>query len=217
MIRKTKAIEKIEARMEDVEPGSLRYETLDCAKKFKIYWIELGRYLYTIWKDKHYRAWGYISFETYCVKEIGIKHTTASKLLKSYCFLEREEPHFLRQDFLSRHRPSDMPSYESVNLLRLAKANKGITESDYKRIRESAIDKGKEPSEVRQVIRSVVERAQDKDPEEVYRNRCTSNIRRLITLIKQVSREAEHAGMLRKVTINDLARLVSKLESEISK
>ena len=77
-------------------------------------------------------------------KEIGIKHTTASKLLKSYCFLEREEPQFLKQDFLSRNRPADMPSYESVNLLRLAKANKEITESDYKRIRESTLDKGKE-------------------------------------------------------------------------
>src|SRR3989338_8674077 len=77
-----------------VEAGkeSLRQKTQEAAKRHKASWIELGQFLLTIHKDKLYKEWGYLVFETYCKKELGIKETTAAKLLKSYSFLEKEEP-----------------------------------------------------------------------------------------------------------------------------
>ena len=80
--------------MEDMDKNSLRYQTLQSARRFKSSWIELGQYLQTVWREKHYKNWGYMSFESYCAKEIAIKNSTALKLLRSYYFLEREEPVF---------------------------------------------------------------------------------------------------------------------------
>lgn len=215
MIKKTRAIEQIEKHMDGLDQGSLRYEVLACAKQFKTYWIELGRCLCTIWKDKLYKEWGYISFEAYCAKEIGIKHTTASKLLKSYYFLEREEPEFLKPEYVEAHRPNDLPSLEAVNLLRLAKANKKLDESDYRTLRAKALERPHDVSEVRQALRSFVENAGD--PEELHRRRRLTSLKRLITLLRQVTKEAEFADMLPKSVLNEAARLVEKIEAEIER
>ena len=65
------------------------------------------------------------------------------------------------------------------------------------------------------MIRGIVDQANDVDPDELYQRRCTSNIKRLVTLIKQVSKEAEHANMLPKSLLRDLERVVDKLETQI--
>ena len=84
--KKTKSIEKIERKMEEVSRDSLRYQVLKSAKAFKTSWIELGQMLYTVWKDKSYKEWGYSGFDAYTSKEIGIRGQTSFKLLKSYSF-----------------------------------------------------------------------------------------------------------------------------------
>src|SRR5487761_2441298 len=89
--QKTKSIHNLEERMGHLEPESLRYQVLDAAKSFKSSWIQLGQFLFTVYKDKLYRDWAYQTFEAYCAKEIGIRQNTAIKLLKSYSFLEKEE------------------------------------------------------------------------------------------------------------------------------
>ena len=147
---KTKAITHIEGKMEELsEEGSLRFKTLQSARRFKTSWIELGQYLQTVWKDKIYREWGYTSFESYCNKEIAIKHSTALKLLRSYYFLEREEPSFLQSKLVDSGKVVKLPSYDSVDILRLAKDRKGIHEEDYKTLRYRVLEEGEEPKEVR--------------------------------------------------------------------
>ncbi|MFH0840129.1 MAG: hypothetical protein V1883_03840, partial [Candidatus Omnitrophota bacterium] len=81
---RTKSIEKIEQKMQDMDENSLRYQILEKVKNFKISWISLGQALYSVWKDKLYKEWGYMTFEAYTAKEIGIKKQTAMKLLRSY-------------------------------------------------------------------------------------------------------------------------------------
>ena len=92
--------------MEGLEPGSFRYKVLDAAKGFKSSWIDLGQYLFSVYRDKSYREWGYLTFDAYCAKEIGIRQPTAMKLLKSYSFLEREEPSFLKREALDERQPN---------------------------------------------------------------------------------------------------------------
>ena len=94
----TKSLEGISSKMESIDKESIRYRILNSAKNFKTSWIDLGQSLYSVWKDKLYKEWGYMTFEAYTAKEIGIKKPTAIKLLKSYYFLEREEPAYLRKD-----------------------------------------------------------------------------------------------------------------------
>src|SRR4030042_972155 len=117
---KTRSLQEIEQRMQGVDQSSLRYKVLESVKNFKTSWIELGQALYSVWKDKLYKEWGYSTFEAYTAKEIGIKKTTAMKLLRSYYFLEKEEPAYLEKDYAEAGKVASIPSYDAVNVLRLA-------------------------------------------------------------------------------------------------
>ena len=168
-MQKTKSITRLEDRMGGLEPSSFRYRTLEAAKNFKSSWIELGQHLYTVYSDKLYRDWGYSVFETYCAKELGIRQMTAVKLLKSYSFLEKEEPEFLKQSVKEDRGPSRIPGYEAVNALRLAKVSGRLPEDDYEDLREEVLDGGSQDAEVKKKIRYVLKahaRAQPpKNPE----------------------------------------------------
>ena len=83
----TKSLQNIEEKMKGLDENSLRYHILESAKSFKTSWVELGRSLYSVWKDKLYKEWGYSTMDAYTGKEIGIRKQTAMKLLKSYYFL----------------------------------------------------------------------------------------------------------------------------------
>ena len=116
----TKSLSNIERRMDESSGDPIRRRMLECAKNFKTSWIDLGQSLYSVWKDKLYKDWGYMTFEAYTAKEIGIKKQTAMKLLKSYYFLEKEEPVMLDKERAEGASPAALPNYESVNVLRLA-------------------------------------------------------------------------------------------------
>lgn len=139
--------------MQSLSPETLRYRVLESAKNFKSSWIELGQYLYAVYKDKLYRDWNHGTFEAYCAKEIGIRQQTALKLLKSYYFLEKEEPDYLKKQTQDEGKPTEVPAFESVNALRLAKQSERISEKDYEKIREEVLEKGQEPVEVKKKIK----------------------------------------------------------------
>ena len=163
-----KSINRIEDRMGSVAPDSLRYKVLESAKQFKSSWVELGQYLVAVYKDKLFKDWGYSTFELYCAKEIGIKQQTAVKLLKSYMFLEKEEPEYLKARGEER-TPVELPSYESVNALRLAHQSERISEGDYEKVRADVLEKGNEPEEVRKKIKYYLKAAPEKQVPEADR------------------------------------------------
>jgi len=70
-LMKTRSIQRIEERMEGVSESTLRHKVLEDAKSFKTSWIRLGQSLYTVWRDRLYRDWGYSNFDVYAAKEIG--------------------------------------------------------------------------------------------------------------------------------------------------
>ncbi len=152
--QKSKSIHRIEEQMQSLPPESLRYRVLDSAKNFKTSWAQLGQSLYAVYKDKLYKDWGYGTFEAYCAKEIGIRQETAAKLLKSYYFLEKEEPAYLKEN---------IPSFEATNALRLAKQSSKISEKDYEKIREDVLDKGQEVAEVKKKIKYLLKTAPAKE------------------------------------------------------
>ena len=154
--QKSKSIQNLENRMGNLEPDSLRFKVLDAAKSFKSSWIELGQYLFTVYKDKLYRDWDYLTFEAYCSKEIGIRQNTALKLLKSYSFLEKEEPEFVRPETLSERKPDRIPSYEAVNTLRLAHENERVTENQYEDLRQDILEDVKEDAEIKKKVKYIL-------------------------------------------------------------
>ncbi|HNV86479.1 MAG TPA: hypothetical protein PKL97_05885 [Candidatus Omnitrophota bacterium] len=194
---------------------ALRNQAVDAAKRHKASWIELGRFLHSIYRDKHYREWGYLSFEAYCVKELSIKQVTASKLLKSYGFLEKEEPRLVSPQMVEKGAPKEFPDYEAVNLLRLAKENASLTPHDYAELREAVIQTGKEPKEVRAQVKQILAERDPKDPEEEKRARRNALVKRLISLLAAAKTESADGKLLPDYLLKQMTDLAVKLQAQI--
>ena len=214
---KSKSIRNLEQKMAQIEPGSLRYQVLEASKKFKLSWIELGQILYTVYRDKHFKEWGYLSFEAYCQAEVGIQKQTAGKLIHSYYFLEKDEPELLKgihADGLAG--PKNIPSLDAVNVLRLVAKNKELTEDDYKEFKKSVFEDGKDGKEVKKQVglrlRSLRE---GEDPQKARAQHRTSTLRRLYATLKTLEKEVNAANLVSDRTSKEIEKLLGYLESEI--
>ncbi len=213
---KSKSLQNLEERMKNMDTESLRYHILESAKNFKTSWVELGRALYTVWKDKMYKEWGYSSLDAFTAKEMGIKKQTAMKLLRSYYFLEKEEPRYLKPDFLQAQEASKVPSYESIDLLRMAKNKKILDQDDYANIKKEIFDDGFDTMQVRRDLTSLIRQRQELDPEEAHQKRKMATVKRLLTTLKSLKKEAELLKLLPAGLIKETASLISHIESEVS-
>ena len=196
--------------IKEVEKDELRDKTLEIARRHKASWIQLGQCLYTIYKDKLYKEWGYLTFEAYCAKEIGIRSATAKKLLHSYYFLEKEEPTLLQR--LSEDSPSKLPSAESVNILRLLKKRQEIPATQYQRFRTYALEQGKEAPQLRKEVRSFLEESQA-DPAAVRETRRKVTLKRMITTLKAMRLELGTSDFVPKKLLAEVEALTQKLEA----
>lgn len=212
----TKTLEKIENRMLDIEEGSIRHRILQSAKSFKTSWIELGQSLYAAWKDRLYKEWGYITFDAYVAREIGIRKQTALKLLKSYCFLEKEEPSFLKKDHTDPASASKIPTYESVNVLRQAKGKKSVDEKDYERLKKEVLEMGRDDRDVKKDLTALIRERKEADPEEARENRRRASVKRLLGTLKALRAELEASKMLPAGILKETSGLISKIESQMS-
>ncbi len=203
--------------MADMDENSLRYHILKNAKDFKTSWIELGRALYTVWKDKLYKEWGYSEFDIYTAKEIGIRKQTAMKLLKSYYFLEKEEPTYLAQEHVEIQDTASVPSFESVDVLRQAKNKKDLDKEDYSRLRKDVLENGKDASDVKKNLAVIIRQRQELDPEEAWEKKKISVVKRMIGTLKSLKNEVEVAKLLPAKIIDEIASLIRKLEEDAVK
>lgn len=199
----------------EVKEDLLRQKTREAAKRHRASWIELGQYLFTIYKDKHYKNWGYLSFEAYCMSELGVKQATASKLLKSYSFLEREEPRLAAAKFSEDEGPKAVPNYESVHLLRLAKESPKIAPHDYAGLRKSVLELGKGPKEIKAQVKQLLEENEGPDSPEAKKAKRTSSLRRLVTVLTTAKREFENEKLLPAFLLKQIAGLIEKLEDQL--
>jgi hypothetical protein len=213
---KTKSLKRIEQRMEGLDDDSLRYRVLESAKNFKASWINLGQALYSVWKDKLYKKWEYGSFEAYTSKEIGVRKQTAMKLLRSYCFLEKEEPALLKGDYMDSADAAGVPTYESIDVLRLAKGKKMLDDQDYINLKKEVFEKGKDPRAVRRDLTAIIRQRQELDPEEAAQQRRFVTVRRLLSALKSLKREVEILKLLASSDVGQITSLINKLEEEIS-
>lgn len=214
-MRKMKSLERIEEKMESMDKNSLRCQVLEKVKSFKISWLSLGQALYSVWKDKLYKEWGYLTFEAYTAKEIGIKKTTAMKLLRSYYFLEKEEPEYLQKDYTAPEEVASIPGYDAVNVLRLAKNKKTLDEADYADLKKKVFEKGRDAGDIKKDLTALIREREDMDPEEAMKKRKTAVLKRLLAALKLVKHDAEILKLLPANIIKETAGLISKIESEI--
>lgn len=212
--QKTKSLRNIEEKMENLDSGSLRYHILESARNFKSSWIELGRSLYSAWKDKMYKEWGYVNFDVYVSREIGIRKQTAMKLLKSYYFLEKEEPQYLRKDYAQDSHAANIPSYESVDILRQAKNKKVLDEDDYRNLKKEIFEKGRDAQELKKNLGVIIRQRQEMDPEEAQEKKRLALARRILGQLRMLKQEAEVLKMLPMPLIKELDALIKKIDAE---
>lgn len=193
----SKSLDRIQERLDSVAPGSLRHRALESAKRFKTSWVELGQSLVAVYKDKLFKDWGYLTFEAYCAKEIGIRQQTAVKLLKSYLFLEKEEPDYLQARGQDR-TPAASPSFESVNALRLAHQSDRISEGDYEKVRTEVLEKGGEPDEVRKKIKYYLKPAEPKQVPEAEKKSAAA--KKMTVWLENALSELSNLSFPNKVT-----------------
>lgn len=212
---KARSLEKIERKMEGLDENSVRYRVLQSVKNFKASWMDLGQALYTVWKDKLYRDWGYLTFEAYTSKEIGVRKETAVKLLKSYYFLEKEEPQYLRRDFHDASEAAVVPGYEAVNALRLAKNKKEIGEDDYAALKKNVFEKGRDARDIKKDITAMIRQREELDPQEAREKRKAAVVRRIISALKALTNEAQASKLLAANTIKEINSIMDRLEEEL--
>ncbi|MSR78290.1 MAG: hypothetical protein EXS63_08740 [Candidatus Omnitrophica bacterium] len=194
----------------------LRQKIVEAARAHKASWIQLGQYLFTVHNDKLFKTWGFLSFEAYCIKDLSIKQTMAAKLLKSYAFLEKEEPRLaaLASD-TSEETAKEIPHYESVNLLRLAKENKFFTPKDFSELRECVLEDAKEPKEVKAQVKRILEERKPEDGADERQTKRQSKIKRLIVLLRAGVRDLEEDDLLPEYLSKQVGALIQKLEDQI--
>jgi hypothetical protein len=213
---KTKSLRGIEQKMENLDKSSLRYQILESAKNFKTSWVQLGQALYSVWKDKTYKEWGFNSFDNYTSREIGIKKQTALKLLRSYYFLEKEEPEYLKKDYTEYAGVAVLPHYESIDLLRRAKDRKILDSEDYASFKKAIFEKGRDAGEMRKDLTSLIRQREELEPAEARRKRKLAVLKRFLGILKSLKEEAETSKILPSPLIKEASELIKKLEAELS-
>lgn len=200
----------------DKPKEALREKAVELARKHKASWIELGQCLFSVHRDKLYKGWGYLTFEAYCQKDLGIKQATAAKLLRSYSYLEKEEPRLIRAAETDDVKPAAVPHYESVNLLRLAKENESIPSRDFEKIRDAVLVSAKEPKEVRAQVKKILsEQAGPEDPAEARRMKRNSAVKRVMTVLQMAKKELEHEKLLPDYLLKQMNDLLEKLKDQV--
>ena len=212
---RTKSIRNIEEKLGNFDSDSMRHNVLESAKNFKTSWVDLGQAIYSVWKDKLYKDWGYAKFDVYTAKEIGIRKQTALKLLRSYYFLEKEEPLQLNKEYNERKDTASVPTYESVDVLRLAKAKKILDKEDYANIRKNVLEKGRDARDVRKAVTSMIRQREALEPEEARKKRRLTLLKRFISLLKSIREEIRISKLLPVQIAKDADRLIDKLNSEL--
>ncbi len=199
-----------------VVADNVRDQVLECAKDFKTSWVSLGRLLFTIWQDKMYRSWGFDKFDSYVQRDVGLNKDLSMKLLKTYYFLEQEEPQYLQDDFKDTREALNVPGYDAVNVLRLAKQKRELSKDDYASLRKSIFDKGKDASEVRKDLTAILKERKEVDPDEEREHRNAAAIRKLVYSLKSFEKDMNVLKLLPDELLKETKKLAEKLEKQLT-
>jgi hypothetical protein len=204
-------------KLDNLNSQEMRALVQESAKEFKSAWLKLAQALYGVHRDKLYEYWGYENFENYIEREVGIQKTMALRLVKTYAFVEQEEPQCLRAGFFEERDAGALPEFDAMNVLRMARANKDLTKQDYQGIRRSVIDDGKSASAVRKDLTALIKERKTVDPDEERAARNAAAVRRLLNAIRSFKKDADTLKLIPSRLVAKAVELFKELESEIER
>ena len=144
-----------------------------------------------------------------------MRKQTALKLLHSYRFLEKEEPDVLRFDETAPRAAATAPTWQSLDLLRRAKENRLLDETDYRRFKEELFEEGRDPGAVKRDLTQLIKERREEDPEEVRRKRKMATVKRFLSTLKSLKRDMELLKLVPSDIVKETESLIRKLEAEI--
>ena len=201
-------------KLDDLTSDALRVELAEHAKSFKVSWVYLGQGLYSVWRDKLFYGWGFEKLEDYLAAELGIKKPLAMKLVKTYFFVEQEEPAYLKKEFSEAREALVVPGYESLDVLRLAKRSKEVNREDYVKLRKQVFEKGKDASLVRKDLTAIIKERKQVDPDEERENRQQASIRRFVNALKSFQKDMDVLKLVESDIVEEAETLLAKLEEK---
>jgi len=146
--RRTRAEAEIEAQLQNLDPGSVRFRVLSCARDFKASWIALAEQLTVVREQESFRQWGYANFEAYARRELHLRSDTANKLTRSFGYLRDHEPRAIEQ-----RQARELPPLDVVDLLSRANERTKLSEKQLSSIHDEVFADDAEPPTRSQVMR----------------------------------------------------------------
>ena len=199
----------------DYVSDTIRQRVLDYSKAFKTSWVGLGQALYAVYEDKLFHGWGHEKFEHYTEQEVGLKKEVATRLLKTYIFLEGDEPAFFKEGFVEEREVSRLPGYDELNVLDLAKGKKELPIEDYNKLKKGVFEDGKYAGEVRKDLSTMMKERAIVDPEQEREDRNRAAVKKLISSIKTFKKDAESLKLIPHGIVVEADELLEKLQSQI--
>jgi hypothetical protein len=136
-------------------------------------------------------------------------------LLKTYFFVEQEEPEYLKKEFSEAREAVRVPGYEAVNVLRLAKQSKGLMRDDYVKLKKDIFDKGKDASLARKDLTAIMKERKQVDPEEERDKRSEAAIRKLYHALESFRKDMAVLKLIPDNIIDEAEGLMNKLEAQL--
>lgn len=202
-------------RMDNPTSKELRGSAAEKAKDFKAAWVELAQVLHSIRQDRLFEYWGYEKFEQYAERELGIKKPMALKLVKTYQFVEQQEPAYLKPEFMEEREAVELPELDAINVLRLAKNRKELTKQDFQELRKQVFEQGRNAALVRKDVASMIKERQQLDPDEEREARNAAALRRFLNAIRSFKKDAETLKLVKSDVIKKTDELFRELEAQL--
>ncbi|MCC8190069.1 MAG: hypothetical protein LIP77_05440 [Planctomycetes bacterium] len=182
------SMDKIDARLHSLPPGSLRHQVMTALRHFRASWIELGRLLNEVVYGGDYKEWGYDDFEVYCARELGLKKPTVQKLMISYNYMKKYESKRLH-DFEDDREPAaaaEIPEFQTVELLDRVRRREELSEDQVNELHRRAFAGEADEPELRKELRQAL---RPPPPDEGAMETGAENRRRELAGILRLSRE----------------------------
>lgn len=181
------SVQKIDARLEKLQPGSLRHQVMSALRQFRASWVELGRLLNEVVYGGDYKEWGYDDFEVYCARELGLKKPTVQKLMISYNYMKKYEGRRLHdfEDDSEKAAAPEIPDFQTVELLDRVRRRDDTPEETINELHRRAFSGESEEPELRKELRQYLR------PQltETQMQEGAENRNRELTVILRVARE----------------------------
>lgn len=151
------SVKKIDARLDQLEPGTLRHQVMAALRAFRASWVELGRLLNEVVYGGDYKEWGYDDFEVYCARELGLKKPTVQKLMVSYNYMKKYESKRLHDyEDGSDKVAAEIPDFQTVELLDRIRRREDAPDEKINELHRRAFAGDVEEPELRKELRQVL-------------------------------------------------------------